>query len=571
MPYHGRGCSLAPPRPVSWPTPASRPPPAACLAAAARRRSIWRRSQQRPAAERRAEFVSQLSRDTDPAASLGLRPARTGVMAYGASDEGASATPLDGPNTPLVHGNGMLSDAGPSTKSGAGQRSPAVVDRGAPARVQQGRLSESLGWVDPPEYLQLWQVLYVLRHGERTPVRRRLTTATPPLPMRWNMCHTSHRFSQAVLQQTGTNTVKPSLARIQRRVEYAPLGETPHAGELGDCLLGELTDRGRLSMLHIGRALRARYIDTEHLLPPVLKEADAERVYFRSTLVARTVQSLDQVIVGLLGDHTPSGNAFVPQVLVRDPFQEDMVPNPRLCPRLRHLMQKFERAAARLYDPKLKDLDHIVAPLDHGALPRLHAGPRLSGLVDALRSASVHGVPIPDNLQSPGVRQLMEDAVVAEWFGGYMSPDLDERRQYRRLAMEPFLSTLYGTMAQRAVLGDADPLRLAVLLGHDVSIVGLLSTLDAFDGQWPAFGAGVSLELFRDTRETQCATPESMRGFYVRCRYGDQELQLPGCQDKGRHLEGHPEMCTLDAFRDIVVARLRHPEGLTLQEECNAV
>ena len=59
-----------------------------------------------------------------------------------------------------------------------------------------------------------------------------------------------------------------------------------------------------------------------------------------------------------------------------------------------------------------------------------------------------------------------------------------------------------------------------------------------------------------------------MLGHYVRCRYGDETLRLPGCATQGAHYPGHPELCTLDAFRAIVVDRLRHPEGMPAQEEC---
>ncbi|KAL4400065.1 phosphatase [Malassezia pachydermatis] len=436
----------------------------------------------------------------------------------------------------------------------------------------RGRLSSTLGWLDPPSHLELLQVFYVLRHGERTPVRRRLTTAEPPLPKRWNMCHTSHKFRQAVLRQSeeDMDSVEPGLARIQRRIEYAPHGESPHVGSSGDCLLGELTDRGRMSMLRIGQALRARYVEAEHLLPSIMSDEHANQVYFRSTYVNRTMQSLDQVIVGLLGDKVGQEGRFTPKVLLRDPFQEDLVPNSRTCPQLAALMTKFEKAAAQFYDPKLAALDSIVAPMDRGFLPRLDQGPKLSGLIDTLRSALVHGISVPPELQEQSVQRLMEDAVIAEWFGGYESSDLEERRKFRRMAMGPFLSSLYGQMERRVTLGDCDPLRLGLYLGHDVTLVGLLHTLDVFNRNWPAFSAGISFELFRDKNASTIAHRDQISDHYVRCRYGDAELHLPGCSAAGKHLPGHPEFCTLEAFREVVVDRLENPQGLTLQEECGA-
>lgn len=62
-----------------------------------------------------------------------------------------------------------------------------------------GSTTETLGWLDPPAGLRLAQVHYMIRHGERTPVRERLQKANPPIPTRWNMCHAGQDFKTAVL------------------------------------------------------------------------------------------------------------------------------------------------------------------------------------------------------------------------------------------------------------------------------------------------------------------------------------------------------------------------------------
>lgn len=38
----------------------------------------------------------------------------------------------------------------------------------------------------------------------------------------------------------------------------------------------------------------------------------------------------------------------------------------------------------------------------------------------------------------------------------------------------------------------------------------------------------------------------------VRMRYQNMNISLPICADGGKHLPGHPEFCTLAAFRDRV-------------------
>lgn len=94
-----------------------------------------------------------------------------------------------------------------------------------------GSTSATLGWVNPPPGLQLTQVHYLIRHGERTPVRERLQKASPAIPVRWNMCHASKDFRVQVLDvgkgdQVQTKNWKgetlqgvPSEMHVHRRVE----------------------------------------------------------------------------------------------------------------------------------------------------------------------------------------------------------------------------------------------------------------------------------------------------------------------------------------------------------------
>lgn len=94
-----------------------------------------------------------------------------------------------------------------------------------------GSTTDTLGWVNPPAGLQLAQVHYMIRHGERTPVRERLQKANPPIPTRWSMCHAGQDFKTAVLDIGKGNQVQAknwkgdifqgttNEMKIQRRVE----------------------------------------------------------------------------------------------------------------------------------------------------------------------------------------------------------------------------------------------------------------------------------------------------------------------------------------------------------------
>jgi acid phosphatase len=48
------------------------------------------------------------------------------------------------------------------------------------------------------------------------------------------------------------------------------------------------------------------------------------------------------------------------------------------------------------------------------------------------------------------------------------------------------------------------------------------------------------------------AQRDELKDFYVRIRYNDKIMQVPGCKTEGKHLEGDTTFCTLEAFKSIV-------------------
>jgi len=43
-----------------------------------------------------------------------------------------------------------------------------------------------------------------------------------------------------------------------------------------------------------------------------------------------------------------------------------------------------------------------------------------------------------------------------------------------------------------------------------------------------------------------------LNGYFVRIRYNDKVMSVPGCKAAGKHLEGDDTFCTLEAFKSIV-------------------
>jgi len=79
-----------------------------------------------------------------------------------------------------------------------------------------GSTADRLGYYPPPAGLGLAQVHYIVRHGERTPVRNRQISG---IPQRWNYCKSGRQFSAAVLDVTGEDVPSHGRLNVERWVE----------------------------------------------------------------------------------------------------------------------------------------------------------------------------------------------------------------------------------------------------------------------------------------------------------------------------------------------------------------
>ncbi|KAG8830654.1 hypothetical protein FRC18_007770 [Serendipita sp. 400] len=373
---------------------------------------------------------------------------------------------------------------------------------------------------EAPPGLALEQVHVYIRHGERTPVGVRMNRPPASIPEHWPMCFAGRKFSAPVWEPSTILNEAYSAATVDlnRVVELRNGSATP-----GVCMLGELTDIGRTSTHEYGKALRRLYIERLRFLPDSYQGISP--VYYRSTNVPRTIESLQQVINGLY----PDGKS----------------------PQRPYLLIRY---------------------ID-GEPVRIDGKPRASGILDTIRAAKAHGIRVPKDFNDPEVMDLIEYAVVQEWFGlGY------KNHEYRKLAMGPLLSDLQSKMQKKVDEGEKDPLKLLVYSTHDTALAGIVSALDVFDHRWPEFTASVTFELFKKTPEViQQSTflglnfkwtdlvPSSVgiRGtadvpspsdYFVRMRYQNNSMTIPHCAKSGNHLGGSPEFCTLKAFQEHIKA-----------------
>lgn len=398
------------------------------------------------------------------------------------------------------------------------------------------------GYPVAPEGLDLKQVHVYVRHGERTPVRVRMSDPPASIPADWQMCNTAKSFHETVAAH--------SLA-IDDGLWYRKVVENKHGKTAeGLCLLGELTDIGKKSTYSFGMALRNLYVDRLKFLPTKLE--DERLTYFRSTNVERTIESLQHIIHGVYPPSTCAPGT-IPSIIVRHAIDENLISNALACKRLALLELQFAEAAVAVWNSRLEPLDKKVSKYIGGRPLRLDGTPRASGILDTVFSAAAHGFRVPPEFMDDNVVGLIEAAVTAEWFDIFKSED------GRRLGMGRLLADVSEKMQRKTQLNSRDPTKLLVHTTHDSTLAALLCTFDVFDDKWPPFTSSVTFELFR--RRTPASQQTNISGLralsslwrqqdehYVRMRYKNKNMVLPMCAEEGKYLSGLPEFCTLEVF-----------------------
>ncbi|KAL8347365.1 hypothetical protein RB601_003157 [Gaeumannomyces tritici] len=456
-----------------------------------------------------------------------------------------------------------------------------------------------------PAGLELQQVQVLMRHGERTPVSARFQNAG--LPPFWPYCSIARQLKSAVLQGADAGETPFSTLEWKRRLETFGPRDQPKlaAGPRGQvdniCDMGALTDVGRASTHQLGRRLRSLYVDRLGFLPPDIR-GSAQMLYLRTTPVPRALESMQEAFSALYPPSTrlpgPDGAPFEPPtILSRTHSDETLFPNDGNCRRLATLSRAFAQRTADRWNMSedMEYLNRVYAKWMPEDSPRVavDSRPRLSGIMDTVNSTLAHGpdTKLPREFYDQKARDIMERIGVEEWFSGYK-----ESREYRALGVGSLMGDIVGRMvgsAEGTPNITAHPISPPAKFGlsgcHDTTLAGALASLGAYEtDKWPPFTSHVAFELFRAADRAPPPSPdlstqsrwwsslwsngspmsagirrkpidelsqsdkEKLRGYYVRVRYNDRPVTVPGCHAVGKHLEGDESFCTLEAFKTIV-------------------
>ncbi|KAJ8657497.1 hypothetical protein O0I10_006799 [Lichtheimia ornata] len=387
-----------------------------------------------------------------------------------------------------------------------------------------------------PEDLELTLLQVVHRHGERTPVRRRLEQLFPAV---WTMCEANTAMFATIAAINGKREFVP----LQRLVDAELPNKTQLTYEPGSCYYGQLTNVGRSSMAALGSRLREIYINRLKFLPDVF---DQNAVYIRSTDYPRTQESVQQLVAAGLYPSDKRPEDFTLQIRTRDHMKDNMFPNPS-CYRLRQLSKEARNEVAEENKERFAYLTkRFKKYVDEVSLD---SHPSANGILDTLASAKAHGFKLPEDLDEELLRE-MEEVVMLEWFQGAM-----KNQEIRRLTLGSLLGDIRDRMVARADGSDKktgeDARKLYIYSGHDTTIAPLLISMDVFNKRWPPFSSSIVFELFK--QKGGGSWFGRSQKSYVRVRFNDKIMELPACAAPGdHHSSGDKSLCTLEAFQKAI-------------------
>ncbi|KAL8806486.1 MAG: hypothetical protein Q9200_005013 [Gallowayella weberi] len=428
----------------------------------------------------------------------------------------------------------------------------------------------------------------------------------------WPYCNAAKRFSSVVMTKTDWSAW--SELSWRRRIETFGDDDRPvlAAGPQGAvdtvCQLGELTDKGRETTLALGERLRHLYVDQLSFMPRII--SDADMIYLRATPMPRALDSVQQSFIGMYPSSARTALFPPPTIITRAAADETLFPNEHNCRRFSQLGRAFAQRTADKWNDS-KEMDYLNALIskwmpDDSPRVAVDSHPRLSGIMDTVNSTLAHGptTRLPSEFYDSKGRDIIDRIGTEEWFSGYK-----ESEEYRKLGIGALVGDIVTRMVGSAegsgndgllevagVDGDLgkgrggeSDLKFAMSGCHDTTLAAVLSSLGAFEGEkWPPYTSHIAVELFKDesvqadrpgpsepaprqsflgasrksTKPSSVIMRKAMhdltaeekaklQGYFVRLRYNDRPMTIPGCKLPGKHLEGDETFCTLEAFKAI--------------------
>ncbi|KAG9239243.1 histidine acid phosphatase-like protein [Amylocarpus encephaloides] len=466
-----------------------------------------------------------------------------------------------------------------------------------------------------PKDLELHFVQVLLRHGERSPVSARFQNAGlapfwPYCAVARQLINATQEANEWTplkwrrrIETFGSDD-GPILA-------MGPRGEVDSV-----CNLGELTDKGRETTFALGTRLRRLYVDQLGYMPEKIQDADmiylrATPVPRALESLQQTFwgmypaqhRSVNMPPVTII-TRAPADETL---------FPNDS--NCRRFAQLSRAFAQ-RTADRWNETNEMEYLNKLISKWmpENSKRVGVDSHPRLSGIMDTINSTLAHGAEtrLPKEFYDEKGRAIVDKIGVEEWFSGYQESE-EYRSLGIGGLMGDVVSRMVGSVEGQGndgalEVGGKDgstgtgrggekAVKFALSGCHDTTLAAVLSSLGAFDGEkWPPYTSHIALELFKknsaDGSQLSSAATISPRplktengwyarifgsfaptnsgiarrafetleesekatldAYYVRVRYNDKVMKIPGCAQSGKHLPGDGSYCTLTAFKTIV-------------------
>lgn len=206
--------------------------------------------------------------------------------------------------------------------------------------------------------------------------------------------------------------------------------------------------------------------------------------------------------------------------------------------------------------------------------------PTIHAIHDVINSTAASGSPeikLPEQFYDTRVRDIVDNIAFEEEYSAFQ-----ESQEMRSVGigalMGDVVEKLVTDVEKRLVRSDLEALstpspKLFLAGSHASTLAAIVASLGAVDTEarrkWPPYGSVVSIELFCDMEESygeeskyKAVSQSSLIGrtptsnltspqkdlleqHYVRVRYNDKSLIVPGCKGPGRNWRGNESFCTL--------------------------
>lgn len=222
------------------------------------------------------------------------------------------------------------------------------------------------------------------------------------------------------------------------------------------------------------------------------------------------------------------------------------------------------------------------------------SNPTLHGIWDTINATLATAGPptrLPSEFYDAKAYSILDRLVTEEEYSGYK-----ESVEYRTLG----IGAMLGDSVQRMVRssreqetmaspserfdkgdnpGSGGGLKVALFGCHDSTIAGVLASLGAMEGddnKWPSYTSSLAIELFQTIKPapnrqdphilpTELPAPGSQQ--YVRIRYNDRPITIPGCRPQGHHLDGDESICTFVSLISLsLFFSLHNPPNISINE-----